>query len=194
MEKNKRVIDRTLVDWIAGAGLLVTFAGFIVALIGLYFVHGQLKQSNEHKRWDNYNSMNNIYRQMYVRLQGNDFENLRKNCLNFDLLQDVEKAWITSYYNLYSEEYDLHTANLLPENMMDKVIRNGFILNLKTYPSISEGFYALKSADAFKDDASFVTEVETRINEARGTGFPSCDIDADKNLEEEQSTILKTLK
>ena len=145
----------------------------IVTIIGLCFIgfqlkqsNNQLNQSNEHKRWDNYNSMNTVYRTMFTDLQNVRFSNLRDKCGNYNDLNHHEKAWIRSYYNLYAEEYDLDEAGLLPAEMMDKTISNGFRLNLRTYPSIAEGFFVLMENGAFTKEGDFARHVEREIRAA----------------------------
>jgi len=49
----------------AGASVITT----IITIFGLGFIYTQVKQSNTHKSWDNYNTMNNVYRQMFNQLQ-----------------------------------------------------------------------------------------------------------------------------
>ena len=139
----------------------------IITILGIALVGFQLSQSNSHKRWDNYNSMNNVYRQMYTQLQGEEFSQLRKKCLNFSKLTHIEKAWIRSYYNLYAEEFDLDEAGLLPKGMMDETISKGFKLNLITYPSISQGFDELLKAGAFGGHTDFSKHVSSEINSVK---------------------------
>ena len=138
----------------------------LVTIVGIALVWWQLRQANKHKRWDNYNTMNTVYRQMFVRLQDRDYRQLRKNCSDYDKLGHQEKAWVRSYYNLYAQEFDLNSAKLLPKNMMDETISRGFRLNLKTYPSIAEGFKTLVDEKAFGPNTSFVKHVNNEINEA----------------------------
>ena len=145
----------------------------IITGLGLWYIYTQVVQSNTHKSWDNYNTMNNVYRQMYVQLQHNDYEGLRKNCLNYPSLNHKEKAWIRSYYNLYAEEFDLDDAGLLPENMMDETISRGFRLNLQTYPSIAQGFDDLLLNQAYDKKSPFAIHVKKEI---QMTGkLPNCE-------------------
>jgi len=137
--------------------------GMVGSAIGLYFVYGQLNQANQHKRWDNYNTMNNVYREMYNRLQTDDFEQLQKDCLNYAALRLKEKAWIRSYYNLYAQEFDLDNAGLLPSDMMDETISRGFRFNLRKYPSIVEGFQLLIDEGAFSEESDFAIHVKKEI-------------------------------
>jgi len=154
----------------------------LATLFGLFFVWRQLKQStfqlqqaNQHKRWDNYNTMNEVYREMYNRLQTNEYKQLQKPCLNYDTLELKEKAWIRSYYNLYAQEFDLDQAGLLPKDMMDETISRGFKFNLRQYPSIVEGFQPLIAEGAFSETSEFAIHVKTEIQTEEKSGpFPKC--------------------
>ena len=152
---------------------LLEWVTTIVTIVGIGFVWFQLSQANQHKRWDNYNTMNNVYRQMYVQLQEDSFDRLRENCLNYAALEHKEQAWIRSYYNLYAEEFDLDDAGLLPENMMDETISRGFRLNLQTYPSIAQGFDDLLLNQAYDKKSPFAIHVKKEI---QMTGkLPNCE-------------------
>lgn len=135
----------------------------IITIVGLAFIYTQVKQSNTHKRWDNYNAMNNVYRQMFNNLQKNDHAGLRENKCS---LNHHEKAWIRSYYNHYAEEFDLDQAGLLPAGMMDKTISQGFQLNLKSYPHIAKGFDQLVEYGGFNERSMFVQHVKREIENA----------------------------
>ena len=146
-----------VVDWIAA----------LSAIGGLASVAFGISQSNEHKRWDNYNAMNNVYRGMFAELQTDDFKKFRNKCSSYDNLTFKEQAWIRSYYNLYVEEFDLDKAKLLPPKMMEDTISRGFKLNLREYPVIIEGFDVLISKQAFKNKPKFKEHVRSEISEVR---------------------------
>jgi len=143
----------------AGASVITT----IITIFGLGFIYTQVKQSNTHKSWDNYNTMNNVYRQMFNQLQTTEYKGLRENKCS---LNHHESAWIRSYYNLYAEEYDLDQAGLLPVGMMDETISRGFQLNLKSYPHIAKGFDQLLESGGFYERSSFVQHVKREIEKA----------------------------
>lgn len=148
----------------------------VTTIVGLGFVFSQLQQANQHKRWDNYNTMNQVYRGMYNNLQTKEYKQLQKSCLNYSALSHTEKAWIRSYYNLYAQEFDLDDAKLLPADMMEETISRGFRFNLRTYPSIFEGFQPLLDEGAFNKTSDFAVHVKSEINtELKKAPFPKCE-------------------
>jgi len=139
---------------LSAIGLFLTFGGLIL-------VDAQLKQGNEHQKWNNYNQLNIHYSALYRDLP----EELEAaSCIRFDELKPNGKKWIRSYFNLYSEEHYLFQQNLIPEEMWTKRIDNGVEVNMLSYPVIIEGYEHWKGRGSFKHPNNFVTFVDAKIS------------------------------
>lgn len=131
-----------------------------LTIIGLFLVFYQLHQSNEHKKWENYNAMNLRYYEWYSSFP----ENIEvDSCLPFDQQPQRVKRWVRTYFNLYSEEYWLYLENLIPEDMWKKRIDNGVNVNLEAYPILVRGYYYWKEKQAFKHPDTFLKVVDAKL-------------------------------
>lgn len=149
-------------QWIANnAAQLVTIITLILTCLGLIFVHAQLKQSNEHQRWNNYNQLNLHYSALYRNMPD---ELHRSKCITFNELPLKGQRWIRSYFNLYSEEHYLFQENFIPEEMWTERIDNGVAVNLKHYPVLVEGYKYWKNEGSFKHPHEFIPYVDKKIS------------------------------
>lgn len=137
----------------------------LFTIAGLVFVWLQLHQSNEHKKWENYNAMNLRYYEWYANMPPNmDVD----TCTPFSEQPQQVKRWARTYFNLYSEEYWLYLEDLIPEEMWTKRIDNGVNVNLKTYPLLVRGYSYWKSKDSFVHPEGFREHVEHKLEMLKG--------------------------
>ena len=142
-----------------------TSIAHLLTIVGLIFVWLQLHQSNEHKKWENYNAMNLRYYEWYANMPPNmDVD----TCTPFSEQRQQVKRWARTYFNLYSEEYWLYLENLIPEEMWTKRIDNGVNVNLKTYPLLVRGYVYWKSRGAFMHPEGFRALVEHKLTMLKG--------------------------
>ena len=132
------------------------FFGFF----GLVFVISQMSQSNSHKKWDNYNSMNQAYGSLYAQISS---EMLDEPCRHFSQLSQSEKKWIRNYFDLYAEEYWLDKRGLIPSEMFDKLIAGGVKVNFQQYPVMVTGYDYWQNEGAFGFPTGFKTYLEDKI-------------------------------
>jgi len=131
-----------------------------LTILGLAFVFYQLYQSNEHKRWENYNAMNLRYYEWYANMPQNmDVD----TCVPFSEQKQEVKRWARTYFNLYSEEYWLYLEKLIPEEMWTKRIDNGVDVNLKTYPLLVRGYKYWREKDSFVHPDGFRDLVDKKL-------------------------------
>lgn len=143
---------------------LLSAVGLFLTFWGLTLVYAQLKQGNEHQKWNNYNQLNIHYSALYRDIP-EDLE--AASCKRFDELTPSGKKWIRSYFNLYSEEHYLFQQNLIPEEMWTKRIDNGVEVNILSYPVIIEGYERWKERGSFKHPKEFAAFVDTKIANLR---------------------------
>ena len=137
----------------------------LLTIVSLILVWLQLYQSNEHKKWENYNAMNLRYYEWYANMPPNmDVD----TCIPFSKQPQQVKRWVRAYFNLYSEEYWLYLENLIPEEMWTKRIDNGVDVNLKTYPLLVRGYNYWKSRGAFIHPEGFRDHVERKLVMLKG--------------------------
>lgn len=135
-----------------------------LTLVGIGFVVAQLYQSNEHKRWENFNDLNIRYYEWYSNIP----ENLNNDlCGPFEELDEQIKKWTRTYFNLYSEEYWLYQNNLIPEEMWELRIDNGVDVNLVSYPQLIRGYQYWKKQGAFVHPANFRKLVDEKLNKLK---------------------------
>jgi hypothetical protein len=148
---------------------LLSAAGLFLTFCGLMLVDAQLKQGNEHQKWNNYNQLNIHYSTLYRDIP-EDLE--AASCKRFDELTPTGKKWIRSYFNLYSEEHYLFLEHLIPNEMWTKRIDNGVEVNMLSYPVIVEGYEHWKKLGSFTHPKEFIPFVDTKIAnlQARITG------------------------
>jgi len=132
----------------------------VLTILGIAIVVYQLMQSNEHKRWENYNSLNLRYYSLY-----SEIPTVLKSdsCKPFKFQDKKVKVWVRSYFNLYSEEYWLYLNNLIPEEMWTIRINNGVDVNLLRYPLLVRGYEYWKEQGAFVHPNDFKKLVEDKI-------------------------------
>lgn len=139
---------------------LLSVVGLFATFWGLTLVYAQLKQANEHQKWNNYNQLNIHYSILYRDLP----EELElSSCKRFDELSPASKKWIRSYFNLYSEEYYLYLERLIPDEMWTKRIANGVEVNFLSYPIILEGYEHWKKRGSFTHPEDFISFVDNKI-------------------------------
>lgn len=139
---------------------LLSVAGLFLTFWGLTLVSAQLKQANEHQKWNNYNQLNIHYATLYRELPD---ELEASSCKRFAELSPTGKKWIRSYFNLYSEEHYLFLEKLIPEEMWTKRIDNGVEINMLSYPVIVEGYEHWKDRGSFVHPDKFIPFVDTKI-------------------------------
>ena len=149
-------------EWLKNnAAHLLSTSAIVLTSIGLLFVYLQLKQSNEHQRWINYNQLNLHYSTLYRKMPD---ELHRSSCKKFSELELEGQRWIRSYFNLYSEEHYLYQQNLIPVEMWTKRVENGVTVNLKHYPVLVEGYRYWKNEGSFKHPTAFIPFVDKKLN------------------------------
>jgi len=132
----------------------------VVTIIGLFFVAYQVYQGNEHKKWENYNSLNIRYYELYSQIP----EVLEHDsCIPFENHEKKIKVWVRSYLNLYSEEYWLHLHGLMPEEMWGIRINNGADVNFVNYPLLIKGYQYWKGKGSFIHPEGFIILVDRKI-------------------------------
>lgn len=139
---------------------LLSVAVLFLTFWGLMLVYAQLKQANEHQKWNNYNQLNIHYSTLYRELP----EELEAaSCKGFDELPPTGKKWIRSYFNLYSEEHYLFLEHLIPNEMWTKRIDNGVEVNMLSYPVIIEGYENWKKRGSFSHPEEFIPFVDKKV-------------------------------
>ena len=133
----------------------------IFGFFGLIFVILQMSQSNSHKKWDNYNSMNQAYGSLYANIST---DMLDKPCRHFSQLSKSEKKWIRNYFDLYAEEYWLDQRGLIPKDMFRKLIAGGVRVNFKQYPIMITGYSYWLNEGAFQYPDGFRDYIEDIIS------------------------------
>lgn len=139
---------------------LLSAAGLFVMFWGLMLVYAQLKQANEHQKWNNYNQLNIHYSTLYRELPA---ELEASSCKRFGELTPPGKKWIRSYFNLYSEEHYLFLEHLIPKEMWTKRIDGGVEVNMLSYPVIIEGYEYWKKRGSFTHPEGFIEFVDNKI-------------------------------
>lgn len=139
---------------------LLSAAGLFLTFWGLTLVYAQLKQANEHQKWNNYNQLNIHYSTLYRELPA---ELEAASCKRYAELTLIGKKWIRSYFNLYSEEHYLFLENLIPGDMWTKRIDNGVEVNMLSYPVIIEGFEYWKGRGSFTHPEEFIPFVDRKV-------------------------------
>lgn len=139
---------------------LLSAIGLLLTFWGLTLVYAQLKQANEHQKWNNYNQLNihysTLYRELPVELEA-------ESCKRFADLSPASKKWVRSYFNLYSEEHYLFLEELIPGDMWTKRIDNGVEVNMLSYPAIVEGYEHWKKRGSFIHPKEFIAFVDKKI-------------------------------
>ncbi|MBI1424430.1 MAG: hypothetical protein GC149_13380 [Gammaproteobacteria bacterium] len=137
----------------------------LFTITGLVFVWLQLHQSNEHKKWENYNAMNLRYYEWYANMPDKmDVD----TCVPFSKQPQEVKRWARTYFNLYSEEYWLYQEDLIPKEMWTKRIDNGVNVNLETYPLLVRGYAYWKSKNAFVHPDGFRSHIARKLEMLKG--------------------------
>lgn len=139
---------------------LLSAVGLFITFWGLMLVYAQLKQANEHQKWNNYNQLNIHYSTLYRELPA---ELEASSCKHFDELTPAGKKWIRSYFNLYSEEHYLFLERLIPLEMWTKRIDGGVGVNMLSYPVIVEGYEHWKKRGSFTHPEEFIAFVDNKI-------------------------------
>jgi len=139
---------------------LLSAAGLFVMFWGLMLVYAQLKQANEHQRWNNYNQLNIHYSSLYRELPT---ELEASSCKRVEELPPAGKKWIRSYFNLYSEEHYLYLEHLIPKEMWTKRIDGGVEVNMLSYPVIIECYEHWKKRGSFTHPDEFIAFVDNKI-------------------------------
>lgn len=152
-----RRYDRTVAEW-------GTFLAVIVAIVGMRFTYAQLEQTNDHKRWQNYNELNIRYAELYKELPNGIPSNER---LEFEQRHPDSKRWARQYFDLYSEEFWLYKNNMIPAEMWTRRIYGGVRVNLSTYPALIDGYYYWRNKGSFKHPDDFYDEVAMAIADAK---------------------------
>jgi hypothetical protein len=147
-------LKKNIAHLLSASGLLLTF-------FGLLLVCAQLKQANEHHKWNNYNQLDihysNLYRQLPPELEA-------ASCKRFEDLEPNSKTWIRSYFNLCAEKYYLFLKHLIPEEMWTKQIDNGIEVNMLAYPVIIEGYEYGKKRRSFTHPKEFYAFMDNKIS------------------------------
>ena len=151
-----------MTEWLKNNSVnLLSLITIVLALTGLIFVHEQLKQSNEHQRWTNYNQLNLHYSVLYRKMPD---ELHRSNCKKFNEISLEGQRWIRSYFNLYSEEHYLYQKKLIPVEMWTERIDDGVTVNFKHYPVLIEGYRYWKNEGSFSHPVEFIPFVDKKIS------------------------------
>lgn len=157
-------------------------------IVGLAAVFYQLHQSNEHKKWENYNEMNHRYYEWYAKMPpGMETD----SCVPFEKQDQVVKRWARTYFNLYSEEYWLYLEQLIPEEMWTKRIDNGVNVNLVSYPLLVRGYKYWNEKDSFKHPDGFTDLVDKKL-EALNDKLKLLDCESSGSRKPSTSTNPKT--
>lgn len=135
-----------------------------LTLVGIGFVVVQLYQSNEHKRWENFNDLNIRYYEWYSNTPKDLDDDL---CSPFDEQNEKIKKWTRTYFNLYSEEYWLYQNNLIPKDMWELRIDNGVDVNLTSYPQLVRGYQYWKEKGAFVHPSDFRSLVDAKLEKLK---------------------------
>jgi hypothetical protein len=139
---------------------LLSAVGLFLTFWGMTLVYAQLKQANDHQKWNNYNQLNIHYSTLYSALP----EELEAaSCKRFEQLSPIGKKWIRSYFNLYSEEHYLFLEHLIPDEMWTKRIDNGVEVNMLSYPVIIEGYEHWRKRGSFTHPEEFIAFVDKKI-------------------------------
>jgi hypothetical protein len=84
-------------------------------------------------------------------------------------MSSSDKRWVRQYFDLYSEELWLFDNKLIPEQMWTKRIYCGVRINLRTYPTLIDGYYYWKSKGSFTHPVTFRAEAENAIAFAKSS-------------------------
>lgn len=143
----------------------LTIVGIAVSAIGLGLIFLQVLQVNEHKRWENYNSMNLRYYEWYDKKP----TELAADACNMLAIDEVRKR-TRMYFDLYGEEYWLFLNDLIPEEMWTKRIDRGVEINLVQYPALVRGYEYWKRQGAFTHPEGFIKLVDDKIKALKDSG------------------------
>ncbi|MDX1919930.1 MAG: hypothetical protein SFU25_04250 [Candidatus Caenarcaniphilales bacterium] len=152
MSINCKKIQICFKQWSGFASALTTLTAVIGLIIGLWQVNG----IRENQRWQNYNELNARYHELYKGLPS-DIENKT----SFEKLQPESKRWIRRYYYLYSEEYWLYKNDLIPKEMWTERISNGVEVNLRTYPTLIDGYHYWRAQGDYTHPKDFDNEINS---------------------------------
>jgi len=137
-----------------------SYVAHFFTILGLLVVIYQLNQTNEHKRWENFNGLNIRYYEWYSNIP----KNLNKGiCSPFEKQNEKVQKWVRTYFNLYSEEYWLYLNDLIPKEMWEVRINNGVNVNLVTYPQLVKGYKFWKEKGAFVHPKGFIGLVDKKL-------------------------------
>ena len=140
--------------------LALSTVSLIVSIFGVWYVHSQLQQANEHKKWENYNSMNRRYYEWFAKVPvGMDVD----SCAPFATQEDAVKKWARAYFDLYSEEYWLYKNGLIPAEMWTMRIDSGVNVNLVSYPILVRGYEYWKTQGLFVHPEDFRKLVDDKL-------------------------------
>lgn len=134
------------------AAVLGVVAGICIAL-------NQFDQIDRHRKWQNFNDMNIRYANLFIQMH----EKIIEGGTPFEKLEPRDQLWIRQYFDLTSEEYWLHEKDLIPEDMWEKRIMCGVIVNLRKYPVLKEGYYYWQGEGLFAHPEKFRSEFEEAI-------------------------------
>lgn len=148
---------------------VVTAVGVFITFIGILYIHCQLKQSIEFKKYDNFKYFNKIYDDWYDDMP---LQIVHNEEASFSTLDASGKAWVRRYFNLYAQEYYLYKKEMIPKEMWEKLIHgckedktlNSAFRNIQRYPSLLEGYYDWKQdSNAFGFPSDFTTMLENEL-------------------------------
>jgi hypothetical protein len=101
-------------DWIQTIGILVAFCGIFIAI---YFSRKQMKTLNNHLKLDFFADYTKRYQEIMLNLP----DDISQPDFNFKNLKKKERAkiyrYMRAYFDLCSEEYELHLSNYIDENI-----------------------------------------------------------------------------
>lgn len=136
---------------------------FFFVILSYCLAEQQLALLKVQRQWQNFNEMNVRYAELLGKISSGEIE------LSSSLFESADvktKIWIRQYFDLYSEECWLNEKNLLPEDMFNKRIRRGVVVNLKEYPILIDGYDYWKSRGAFNHPENFKVVIEEDIKRA----------------------------
>jgi len=140
--------------------LVLSIISLIVSIIGVGYVHSQLRQANEHKKWENYNLMTRRYYEWFSNVPGGMETD---SCVPFGTQNDAIKKWARAYFDLYSEEYWLYKNELIPAEMWTVRIDSGVNVNLISYPLLVRGYEYWKTQGLFVHPEDFRKLVDEKL-------------------------------